>query len=197
MKLLFSHTSPFARKCRVVAIEAGLETRIENVVTSPVDPSSGIGKSNPLNKVPALILDDGRPLYDSPVICEYLDHLGHGSMFPPPGEARWQALRRQALSDGIIDAAILRRQEAMRAENFRSADWEKRQRTKIEQGLDALEAETLPASFDIGTMTVAIMLDYLDFRFAKEAWRDKHPKLAAWHKTFAERPSLMTTLPKE
>jgi len=197
MKLLYSHTSPFARKCRVVAMEVGLAERVENVMTIPTDPKSGVDKANPLNKIPALIRDDGTTLYDSPVICEYLNDMGKGGMFPAGGEARWQALRRQALGDGIMDAAILRRQEAMRPEGQRSPDWDKRQRTKIDQALADFERDKLPASLDIGTITVAIALDYLDFRFKAEDWRAAHPKLAQWHKAFSSRPSLQSSLPKD
>jgi glutathione S-transferase len=197
VKLLYSNTSPFARKCRVVAIEVGISDRVENLMTIPVDPASGIDKANPLNKIPALIQDDGAAIYDSPVICEFLDQLGNGGLFPPPGEARWQALRRQALGDGMMDAAILRRSEAMRPESQRSAEWDKRQKTKITQGLDALESDGLPTSLDIGTITVAITLDYLDFRFKAENWRDGHPRLAQWHQGFSRRPSLQSTMPKD
>jgi glutathione S-transferase len=104
-----------------------------------------------------------------------------------------------ALCDGILDAAILRRYETQRPETLRSIEWDKRQKTKVDQALGALEQEA--ASFgdkiDIGTLTVAIMLDYLDFRFAHEAWRDAHPNLAKWHKTVSSRPSLKATMPFE
>ncbi len=197
MKLLYTGTSPYARKCRVVAIESGLAARVEIVETSPADPKSGLSEANPLHKIPALVRDDSSALYDSPVICEYLDQMGGGRLFPPAGEARWQALRRQALGDGIMDAAILRRSESQRPQDLRSADWDKLQKTKIDQGLDALETDPMPSGMDIGTITIAITLDYLDFRFRADAWRDRHPKLAEWHKIISQRPSLQSTLPKD
>jgi glutathione S-transferase len=195
MKLRYSTTSPFVRKVHVLAIEAGLIDKIELVKTVTTDPD--LARHNPLNKVPALELDDGSALYDSRVICEYLDALAGGKFFPPSGQARWTALRRQALADGMVDAAILRLTEGRRQENLRSADWDKKQKLKVTQGLDALEADHLGPQLDIGTLMVAILLDYLDFRFKAEDWRAGHPKLAAWHKVFAERASLKKTLPHD
>ncbi len=197
MKLRYSTTSPFVRKVHVLAIETGQIDRIELVKTNTADPSSDHGKDNPLNKVPALVLDDGSRLYDSRVICEYLDAQAGGKFFPPSGPARWTALRRQALADGMMDAAVLRLTESRRAENLRSAEWIKRQSLKVTQGLAALEADHLGPQLDIGTLTVAIVLDYLDFRFKSEDWRKDHPKLAAWHKSFTERASLKKTLPHD
>ena len=195
MKLRYSTTSPFVRKVRVVAIETGLIDKIELVKTNPVE--ADLAQHNPLNKVPAMVLDDGSPLYDSRVICEYLDAQTGGKFFPPVGPARWTALRRQALADGMSEAAVLRMTENRRPENLRSADWDKKQKLKVTQGLDALEADHLGPQLDIGTLMVAILLDYLDFRFKAEDWRAGHPKLAAWHKVFAERASLKKTLPHD
>jgi glutathione S-transferase len=195
MKLRYSTTSPFVRKVHVLAIETGQIDRIELVKTVTTDPD--LGRNNPLQKVPALELDDGTSLYDSRVICEYLDAQAGGKFFPPAGPARWTALRRQALADGMADAAVLRMMEGKKPETLRSADWDKRQKLKVTQGLAALEADHLGPQLDIGTLTVAIVLDYLDFRFRAEDWRPAHPKLAAWHKTFSERASLRKTLPHD
>src|SRR3990167_1033017 len=109
MKLRYSPTSPYVRKVSVTLIETGLDKNIERVATSVWDPKTDIGKDNPLGKIPTLITDDGAVLYDSPVICEYLDGLHKGpKLFPASGEARWRALRLQALGDGMTDAGILR-----------------------------------------------------------------------------------------
>jgi glutathione S-transferase len=197
MKLRFSTTSPFVRKVHVLAIETGQIDKIELVKTNTADPNSDHGRDNPLNKVPALALDDGSKLYDSCVICEYLDAQSGGKFFPPVGPARWTALRRQALADGMADAAVARMMESRRPEQQRSADVDKKQKLKVTQGLAALEADHLGPQLDIGTLTVAIVLDYLDFRFKHEDWRPAHPKLAAWHKTFSERASLKKTLPHD
>ena len=195
MKLRYSTTSPFVRKAHVVAIETGLIEKIELVKTNPAE--AELARHNPLNKVPALVLDDGSALYDSRVICEYLDAQTGGRFFPPIGPARWTALRRQALADGMSEAAVLRMTENRRPENLRSADWDKKQKLKVTQSLGALEADHLGPQLDIGTLTVVIALDYLDFRFKAEDWRVGHPKLAAWHKVFAERASLRKTLPHD
>jgi len=197
MKLRYSTTSPFVRKVHVLAIETGQIDKIELVKTNTADPNSDHGKDNPLNKVPALVLDDGSKLYDSSVICEYLDSQSGGKFFPPVGPARWTALRRQALADGMCDAAVLRMMESRRPEQQRSADVDRKQKLKVTQGLAALEADHLGPQLDIGTLMIAILLDYLDFRFKHEDWRPAHPRLAAWHKTFSERASLKKTLPHD
>src|SRR5471030_171866 len=114
MKLRYSSASPYVRKVMIVAHEGGLAERIETVATSvvPVKANDALKAENPLVKLPSLTTDDGITLYDSPVICEYLDSLhAAAKMFPPAGPARWTALRRQALADGILDAAILTRYE--------------------------------------------------------------------------------------
>jgi glutathione S-transferase len=197
MKLRYSTTSPFVRKVHVLAIETGQIDRIELVKTNTADPASGLNQDNPLNKVPALALDDGSSLYDSRVICEYLDAQSGGRFFPPAGPARWTALKRQALADGMMDAGVLRMMESKRPENERSPAWDARQKLKVAQGLDALEADHLGPQLDIGTLSIAIVLDYLDFRFKAEDWRNGRPKLAAWHKTFSDRASLKKTLPHD
>lgn len=197
MKLRYSTTSPFVRKVHVFAIETGQIDKIELVKTNTADPNSDHGKDNPLNKVPALALDDGSKLYDSRVICEYLDTQSGNKLFPASGTARWTALRRQALGDGMCDAAVARMMESRRPEAQRSAEFDKKQKLKVTQGLDALEADHLGPQLDIGTLMVAITLDYLDFRFKHEDWRQGRPKLTAWHKSFSERASLKKTLPHD
>ncbi len=199
MQLYFNPASPFVRKVRVAAHELGLSGRIEltSVTLSPVSPHDGVRSSNPLGKIPALITDDGMVLYDSPVICEYLDALAGGNrLFPAAGAARWTALRRQALADGIMDAAVLTRYEqAVRPKELRWEAWVGGQLLKVRTALDALEHENLEGVFDIGTIAVACALGYLDLRFAAESWRTGRPRLAAWLGAFSERPSLAATVP--
>jgi glutathione S-transferase len=201
MKLRYSATSPYVRKVLVTAIELGLETRIERTPADTRDPNSGLSHDNPLGKVPALILDDGEVLYDSPVICEYLDSLHQGQkLFPPAGPARWTALRQQALCDGISDAAILRMLESRRRpEALRWPDSIAHQSGKVSRALDRLEAEAahLDGPLTIGQIAAGCTLAYLDFRFGDEDWRPAHPKLAAWHAAFAKRPSMSQTVPKD
>ncbi|MSO84864.1 MAG: glutathione S-transferase [Rhodospirillales bacterium] len=200
MKLRYSPTSPYVRKVTVVAHETGLIDRIEIVPTNVWAADTDIGRDNPLGKVPALATDGGEVLFDSPVICEYLDSLHTGAkLFPPAGGARWTALRRQALADGILDAGILRRLESTRHEPERSAAWIERQRAAVERGLNALEdeASALGAGVTIGHIAISCALGWLEFRFAADNWRARRPALAAWYATFASRPSMQKTAPKD
>ena len=199
MKLFTNSHSPFARKVRVSALELGLDGRIENLEVSltPVSPHAGLRERNPLGKIPALITDAGEALYDSPVICEYLDALAGGNrLFPANGPARWRALRRQALADGIADAAVLVRYEtAARPVPLQWREWLDGQWLKIRSALDALEHDTLDGPFDIGVISIACALGYLDLRFPQEPWRQDHPSLSRWLGALAERESLAATRP--
>ena len=200
MKLRFSATSPYVRKVLATAYETGLEGRIERLPTAVWAPDTDIAKDNPLGKVPALVTDEGEVLYDSPVICEYLDSLHKGTrLFPAAGPARWKAITLQALADGILDAAILRRLESQQPPAQQSQGWLARQAAAVKRGMDALEAEAGgwgdPPT--IGQIAAGCACGYLDFRFAQEDWRPGRPKLAAWYKHFAQRPSMQATAPKE
>jgi len=199
MKLRHNPASPFVRKVMVVAHELGLADKIEllDTVVSPVTTNATLAGENPLMKIPALVTDDGQTLFDSPVICEYLDSLaGGGKVFPAPGKARWAALRQQALGDGILDALILCRYEiAARPEDKRFAGWTDGQMKKAHQGLAALEAEDLSGSQTIGTITAACTLGYLDFRFPNDGWRSRHPKLAEWYEAIEASPAMQATKP--
>ncbi|HYG41725.1 MAG TPA: glutathione S-transferase [Bordetella sp.] len=200
MKIYFSASSPFVRKCMAVAHETGLAGRIETLPSAahPVNRDRTIIASNPLGQVPTLITDDGQALYDSRVICEYLDHLGGGALFPAAGPARWQALADQALADGILGAALLARYEiTVRPEPSRWSDWIDGQMSKVSDAVAQFEQRA--ASFgnrvDIGTLTLGCALGYLDFRYGDYDWRGSHPALAAWYAGFSERPSLRETAP--
>lgn len=200
MKLRYSPASPYVRKVMIVAHEGGLADRIEKVATSvvPVKANDELKAENPLVKLPSLTTDDGETLFDSPVICEYLDSLHKATkMFPAAGPARWKALRRQALGDGILDAAILTRYETgVRPKELQWGEWVEGQMRKVRGALDALEHENLNGPFDIGTLTIACALGYLDFRFPQEEWRKTRPKLAAWFAEIANRPSMKATMPQ-
>lgn len=198
MKLYFSPTSPYVRKCLVVAHELGLVGRIELLAGNahPVTRDANIIAANPLGKVPTLICDDGGVLYDSRVICEYLDELGGGALFPRAGSARWQALTLQALADGMLDAALLARYEdALRPEALRWADWRSGQLDKVATSMAALEAAPaqLQGRIDIGTLALACALGYLDLRFADLGWRARYPRVAQWQAGFSQRPSLQAS----
>ncbi|MGA7487516.1 MAG: glutathione S-transferase N-terminal domain-containing protein [Xanthobacteraceae bacterium] len=199
MKLHWSPRSPFVRKVMIAAHELGLVERITCVrtVAATTRPHPGLMQDNPLSKIPTLVLDDGTVLYDSPVICEYLDGLHQGpKLIPADGRARMIALRRQALGDGCLDFLLLLRNERERAhpsDVHLSAYTAKRQAV-----LAALEKEAgdLAASpFDIGHIAIGCALSYLDFRFAHEDWRTDHPRIAGWLRDFCTRASVRATEP--
>ena len=198
MKIYFSPTSPYVRKCLVVAHELGLDGQIQLLPSHahPVQRDAQIIQSNPLGKVPTLVCDDGSVLYDSRVICEFLNDLRGGALFPAPGAARWHALTLQSLADGILDAALLARYEvAVRPEALRWKDWLDGQLDKLWTSLAALEQAParLGGPVDIGTLSLACALWYLDLRFADQNWRQRFPAVAAWSKDFGARPSLQAT----
>ena len=201
MKLCYSPTSPYVRKVVILAQEAGLGDRLERIDSNAWSEADPLPNTNPLGKVPALVTDEGEALYDSGVICEYLDSLHDGAkFFPANGDARWRALRQHALANGILDAAILAMLEnKRRPEALRWEAWSTRQTDKIVRGLDKLDSEAagLGESPDIATITVACALGYLDFRFADLDWRQGRPALAAWYETFSQRPSFQATVPKD
>jgi glutathione S-transferase len=199
MKLRYAARSPFARKVMVVAYEQGLADRIELVPTplSPVQGNDELALENPLMKVPSLVTDDGQVLYDSPVICEYLDSMAASrKLFPAAGPARWTALRQQALGDGILDAIILCAYEtSARPEDKRWLGWTEGQMKKAHHGLAAAEREDLSAPLTIGPISIGCMLGYLDLRFPNDGWRRRHPKLAGWYESFEKRPAMEATKP--
>ena len=206
MKLYFSPFSPYVRKCLVVGHELGLDARITLLPSAahPIQRDQTIIANNPLGKVPTLLTDDGQALYDSRVICEYLDDLVGGSLFPKTGAARWQALKLHALADGMLDAALLARYEDVaRPEAIRWKEWRAGQLDKIETSLAYLErdlagdlkggAKALSERADIGTLTIGCALWYLDVRFTELQWRDHYPKVAQWYAAFGQRPSMQMT----
>ncbi|MGH7033602.1 MAG: glutathione S-transferase N-terminal domain-containing protein [Stellaceae bacterium] len=209
MKLRFSPTSPFVRKVCVVAFETGLEPRIERMPTAvaPTKRNDEVARENPLVKIPALTTDEGLVIYDSCVICEYLDTLHQGPrLFPAAGPARWVALRQQALGDGMLDAAILGRYEALRPKDFQWQDWIDAQLRKVRGALSALEMECEAGSLapvapdaapTIGQITIGCALGYLDFRYPSEVWRGRHKRLGAWYQDFAQRPAMRQSEPKD
>jgi glutathione S-transferase len=200
MKLYYSSASPFVRKVLVCAHELGIADRIELATTKvlPSEPNRDYARVSPVMKVPALERDDGPVLFDSVVICEYLDSLSKGSkLFPAVGEARWRALRLHALADGILEAAVLTRYEnALRPAELRWKTWSEGQLLKVDQALDFLEQNARDLEgMNIGTIAVGCALGYLDFRYAERKWRDGRPKLAAWFEAIAKRPSFEKTVP--
>ena len=194
MKLAYSPASPYVRKVMACAIARGLDQQIEKWTISTSD--AALLAHNPLSKIPTMLTDDGTALYDSPVICEYLDSLGDAAkLFPAAGPARWTALRRQALGDGIMDASQPRRREIALQQDEGRMSYIAQQRRKVQHAVDALEAETLHGLETIGEITIACALGYLDFRFAAEPWRPGHPKLTAWYEAVLKLPPMAGTMP--
>ena len=193
MKLYSASGSPFARKVLACAIARGIDGQI---VVEPVSgEAAALVAVNPLGKLPCLVTDDGVALFDSRVICEFLDTVGNVfPMFPEHG-LRFRALRFQALGDGIADAAVLGRGEGSRASDPDRDKVIAVQRTKVARSLDLLEADPPSTHVDIGSLAVACALGYLDFRFAAQPWREGRPKLAAWYETMAKHPCLAQTKP--
>ena len=196
MKLYFSSTSPYVRKCMVTAHELGVAERITLLPANahPVNRDATLIQSNPLGKVPTLVTDDGLALYDSRVICEWLDSTYGGTLFPRDGAARWQALVLQSLADGMLDAALLARYEdVVRPEPQRWADWRDGQIDKVRTSLQALEQapQQLQGRVDIGTLSLACALGYLDLRYDAWGWRGRFPAVAEWAEGFMQRPSML------
>lgn len=198
MKLYYSSTSPFVRKVNIFAIEVGLAKHIEWERTNPWNAEDKLTAINPLSKIPTLITDDGLIIYDSHVICEYLDTLhGGNKLHPEKGNARWHALRLQALADGILESGIARFLEKKRPTELQSSDWDSMQQKSVERGLADLESTVADwgEQLNIGIISVACVLGWLDFRFSNEDWKIKHPKLTAWFESFSKRDSMVNTVP--
>ena len=201
MKLHWSPRSPFVRKVMVFAHEAGLADRIEKIPTkvAMTQPNTELLKVNPLGKIPALTTDDGMVLYDSSVICEYLDTLHKGTkLIPRESEKHWQALRWHAMGDNMLDTLVLWRNETLRHKAQQSPETIVGFLMKTQSSLDALEKEEpeiATAPFGIGHIAIGVALGYIDFRFPDLRWRDGRPKLAAWYEFFAKRPSAANTEP--
>jgi glutathione S-transferase len=181
--------------------ETGLLDRVERVTvsTSPVAPDAALAHANPLGKIPCLERPDGPAIFDSRVICRYLDSLHHGHRLYPAPPALWSTLTLEALADGLMEAAILVVYESrLRPEALRFEPWVDGQKRKIAQALDALEAlwiAHLSGPLDAGAIAAAAALGYLDLRFADLDWRASRRRLAAWHAAFAARPSYAETAP--
>ncbi|WP_269715033.1 glutathione S-transferase family protein [Caulobacter sp. NIBR2454] len=196
MQLLYSPTSPFARKVRVAMIELGLEDRIQLAAVDPWTDETLRGQ-NPLSKVPTLVTGDGEIIFDSRVICEYLDEIaGGGRLFPATGPDRWRALTAQALADGIGDAAVRVVAQEKRPAAEQHADQIARQRAAILAALDSLEDDAFDGRFGIGQIAVAAQLGYLDFRKVLD-WRENRPILTEWYERVRRRPSMKASEPVE
>jgi len=199
MELRYSPTSPYVRKVMITAMETNQAGIIDIVPTNPWDPDTDLPKDNPLGKVPALTVDEGLTLFDSPVICEYLNARVGGPLLPDAGARRWRVLRLQALADGILDAAVLRLLETRRPAEIQNPGWIERQKRVIQRGVDGLEqsAAEWGEAVTLAQIAAGAALGYLDFRFPEDAWRADRPAVSAWYEHFSQRPSMTETVPKE
>lgn len=200
MQLLSSPASPFVRKVRVQLLESGLSDRVEEVVvtTSPYDTPADLAAANPVGKIPTLTRPDGPALFDSRVICRYLDQLNEGASLYPQARL-WEVLTLEALCDGIMDASVSMTYEArFRPESQQSEEWTNAQWSRIERSLSALETRWMPllsGPLHMGQIAAGCALGYLDLRHDARNWRAAHPALAEWFATFNARDSMTETAP--
>jgi glutathione S-transferase len=201
MKLFWSPASPFARKVRCIAREKGLAQRIEEIEVPVYNDPAELIAANPLGKIPALVLADGEALYDSPVICAYLDAHPEGqgpALCPTSGIDRWRVLRAEALADGAMDLALSLTYEKLRKpEAERSPTSAARWRGQLRRAVSAMTQEIagLPQGFTLGHLSLACALGYLDLRHPDMGWREGQSELAGWYEEIARRPSLAETAP--
>ena len=196
MRLFISPASPFARKVLACAIARGLDHGIAQVPTNAQASPPELLAGNPLSKIPLLILDDGTPVFDSPVICDHLDTMGDAPpLMPPSGPDRLRAAVMQALADGIMDASVARRMQVALPQDEGRIAFDARQKAAVDRGLARLEAAPPEGLGDVGAIAVACALGYLDFRFAAEPWRAAHPRLAAWLASVEALPALARSAP--
>jgi glutathione S-transferase len=202
MKLLGSTPSPFVRKVRIVLAEKRLDYRFELV--NVMAPDSSIKESNPLGKVPCVIMEDGGALFDSRVIVEYLDGLApNAKLIPPNGRTRIEVKTWEALADGVCDAAVAARMESLRAQHLQSADFIARQMGKVDSALAAMangladKPWCAGPTYSLADIATGVALGYLDFRFPHIDWRQQHPNLARLAEKLLQRPGFAETLPTD
>ena len=202
MKLFYSKTSPYSRKVRLVIHEKGLQQAIISVACNPFDKAPELEAANPLGKVPTLIMDDGASLYDSPVICAYLDTLTPSRLIPESGPdtnmERWNVLRWEALCDGVLDATYNIVMERRRDTREQSAGWIEQWKSQVSRSLDHMEADidTLPERVSLAQLSLGAALGYLDFRLPDLEWRNQCATLATWYKDFSVHEAMQNTRPE-
>jgi len=200
MRLYHAPASPFVRKVMILLHEAGAADRVTLIAAAgtPLDPGTMPLDRNPLGKIPALERDDGPTLYDSRVICRYLDDTLQAGLYPPAPRL-WETLVLEATADGVADAAVLMRyEEHVRPEASRSPEWVAAQWLKVERALTAIESRWmshLAGPVDMGQIALGAALGYLDFRQPQRDWRATRPALAKWWAAFSCRPALVATQP--
>lgn len=200
MKLFYGSGSPYVRKCRIVVREKGLLSKVEEIPTQPMDNSDEFVRVNPLAQIPALITDEGVPLYDSPLICDWLDkHSDQGPiLMPSSGPEHWATRRLETLGDGLLEMLVKMVLENRRPESERSATWLARWQANLMRGLLVAEKEapSPEAPLNMGSLTLGVLATYLEFRFPYIAWADQAPRLKALQAQLEKRPSFIDTYPK-
>ncbi len=199
MKLLISTASPFVRIVRVLIREGGVSGVEEvPVATTPFETSPDVAAANPLGKIPALVRDDGATLYDSRVICRFLDTRGRRSLYPE--NRLWEVLTLEATAHGMAEALVLMTYEArFKGTDGKFGEWIEAQWAKAERAMDALEARWmshLSGPVDMGVLATACALSYSDFRHPERDWRSARPALADWHEKISQTPALSETVPE-
>lgn len=195
MKLFYTKTSPYARKVRMAILEKGVEQEVELALENPFQDSPALMEANPLNKVPCLVTGDVGTVFDSRVICRYLDSAYRDPPLVPQGDKKWPVLIGESKSDGILDAAFAIVMERLRSDAEQSSRWLSRWQGVLQRTLNSIEADM---SGFVGPISVAQIglgsaLAYLDFRLPERGWRDGRPNLNAWFLEFSNRPSFVET----
>jgi len=198
MRLYITAPSPYVRKCRIVAREKGLEGSIEEVVVDPYANDPVLLTANPIAQAPTLVADDGAAFTDSPLICAYLDSLGHGRrLIPADGEAHWRARRLETLADGALEMGVKLLLELRRPEQERSPSWMQRWRDGMDRALDALETWAPPADpLDIGVIATGVAVTWIGFRHPDFDWISTRPYLVGLQAELEALPSFQATYPR-
>lgn len=197
MKLYITTPSPFARKVRIVACEKGLSERVEEIAVDPYANAPELLATNPVVQVPTLIAEDGLPLTDSPVICEYLDVIGSGSrLLPAEGPERLRIKRLETLAGATLEMGVKLVLEKRRPEQERSPSWISRWTFNMGRALDALEAAAPDADdFNMGVLSVGVAVSWISFRHPDYDWKSGRPNLVALQAALEQRPSFRATVP--
>ncbi|MEM9318279.1 MAG: glutathione S-transferase family protein [Pseudomonadota bacterium] len=195
--LYHASASPFVRSAHVAALELGIDFELKSVTTTPVASDPVLLPANPLGKIPALARPDGPTLFDSRVICRYLDAQAGGRLYPAPG--LWEVLTLEALAHGVMEAAVISVYEVrLRPEAEQNAEWLAGQWAKVTRALDVVEAQWmshLSGPLTMAQIALACGLGYLDLRHPDKDWRPSRPGLAGWYEVFAARPAMIQTEP--
>lgn len=204
MKLYYSKTSPYARKVRMVIIEKGLEQEVEEIIVNPYNDNPDLVAANPLGKIPTLLLDNGKALFDSPVICHYLDSLSNQhQLIPREGWEKWQILCSEALADGLTDATYNLVMERRRPSTEQSASWMTHWSNEIYRSLQGMDEELFESAekITLAHLAAGAAVGYIDLRLPELLYETESPqdainsRLMDWYESFKTRDSMLATNP--